>query len=110
MNIGWPWHDAQRADLWPVVRFTFKWVRLTYFKSMNKNLLCGSCHLDGEIPEGVDQESVVVSGGHLLTLVEISFSDALDESVIGLAVYLESRRGHQKQHGNGKSRVGKLGR
>ena len=55
----------------------------------NKHVPGGSCHVYGETSERVHQETVVVSGRHLLARIEISFGDTLDKSVKRLAVYLE---------------------
>ena len=58
---------------------------------MYTNVPGGSCHVNGDAPERVDQETVVVSGWNLLALVEIAFRYALGEDFEGLAVDLERR-------------------
>ena len=61
----------------------------------------GSGHVKCKTPEGIDQEAVLVSGRHLLALVEIAISDALRESVKGLAIHLYCSR----QQTNTKARI-----
>ena len=38
----------------------------------------GSCHVNSDTPDGLDQEAVIVSRRHLLALVKVTFSDALN--------------------------------
>ena len=48
----------------------------------------GSGHVDGDSPDGLAQEAILVAGGHLLARGNAAFSDARYEGLKGLFVHL----------------------
>ena len=56
----------------------------------------GSGHVDGDSPDGLAQEAILVAGGHLLARGNAAFSDARYEGLKGLFVHLRFLRGGRR--------------